>query len=191
MTRPPARPVANLTATATAPALAAPASQSGSSTDSVSAMPATASPLSQFVAPSFSLHSPEDQYLAHYWPQIILAAIVIIAVGICLIGVLSGLSSAARNDTASSVSAAGWSRQSVSPSGRSLTLYEPSRGVPNSRMEFNWVPDTAGVGWVFRTRDVNNYYAARLSMQRRGTGGVLVAEHFSVLRGAKARTREK
>ena len=53
-------------------------------------------------------------------------------------------------------------------------------------MEFSWVPDTAGVGWVFRTRDANNYYAARLSLQQRGADGVLVAEHFSVLAGAES-----
>jgi hypothetical protein len=153
-------------------------------------LPATAGPLSQFVAPSFSLHSPEDQFLARYWPQIVLGAIAIIAVG-CLIGVLSGLSSAARNATAPSVSGAGWSHQSVSPSGRSLTLYEPSRAVPDYRMEFSWVPDTAGVGWVFRTRDTSNYDAARVGLLQRGTGSVLVAEHFSVLGGAEsARSRQ-
>ena len=53
-------------------------------------------------------------------------------------------------------------------------------------MEFSWVPYAAGVGWVFRTRDANNYYAARLSLQQRGANGVLVAEHFSVLSGAES-----
>ena len=53
-------------------------------------------------------------------------------------------------------------------------------------MEFSWVPDAAGVGWVFRTRDGHNYYAARLSLQQRGADGVLVAEHFSVLGGAES-----
>ena len=184
MTRPPARPVANLAA-ATAPALAAPAPKAAQVPASVSAMPATASPLSQFVAPSFSLHSPEDQFLARYWPQIVFAAIAIVAVG-CLIWGLSGPSSAARNAAASSLSAESWTRQSVSPSGRSLTLYEPSRAVSDYRMEFSWVPDAAGVGWVFRTRDGNNYDAARLSLQQRGADGVLMAEHFSVLGGTES-----
>lgn len=53
-------------------------------------------------------------------------------------------------------------------------------------MEFSWVPDSAGAGWVFRTRDRNNYYAARLSLQQRGADGVLVAEHFTVLGGAES-----
>ena len=53
-------------------------------------------------------------------------------------------------------------------------------------MEFSWVPDAAGVGWVFRARDGNNYYAARLSLQQRRADGVLVAERFSVLGGAES-----
>ena len=52
-------------------------------------------------------------------------------------------------------------------------------------MEFSWVPDAAGVGWVFRTRDANNYYAARLSLQQQGAESVLVAEHFGVLDGTE------
>jgi hypothetical protein len=99
---------------------------------------------------------------------------------------LSGPSATARSAAASSVSSASWSHQSVSPSGRSLTLYEPSRAVPDYRMEFSWVPDAAGVGWVFRTRDENNYHAARLSLLQRGANGVLMAEHFSVLGGAES-----
>ena len=48
-------------------------------------------------------------------------------------------------------------------------------------MEFSWVPNASGVGWVFRTRDSNNYYAARLSLQQREAESVLVSEHFGVL----------
>jgi hypothetical protein len=59
-------------------------------------------------------------------------------------------------------------------------MYEPSRSESDYRMEFSWVPDASGVGWVFRTRDSNNYYAARLSLQQRGAESVLVAEHFGV-----------
>jgi len=190
MTRPPARPVANLSVAA-ATALAAPAPQAASlpapvvQQSPLLAKAATPSLPSQFVAPSFSLHSPEDQFLARYWPQILFAAIAILAVG-CLIWGLSGPSSTARSATSSQANAASWSHQSVSPSGRLLTVYEPSRAESDYRMEFSWVPDAAGVGWVFRTLDGNNYYAARLSLQQRGGGGVLVAEHFSVFGGAES-----
>lgn len=188
MVRPPARSVATLSAAAAptpaASALAAPAPNTASLPAPVLAKTSTASLPSQF-APSFSIHSPEDQFLARYWPQMVFAAIAIVALG-CLIWGLSGPSPAARSATSSAVNTASWSHQPVLPAGRSLTLYEPSRGESDYRMEFSWVPDAAGVGWVFRTRDANNYYAARLSLQQRGANGVLVTEHFSVLAGAES-----
>jgi len=52
-------------------------------------------------------------------------------------------------------------------------------------MEFSWVPDASGVGWVFRARDSNNYYAARLSLQQRDGESVLVSEHFGVSEGTE------
>jgi len=187
MTRPAARPAASLNAAA-APTLAPPAPKAAyvpapatSLAAPISAIPATASVPSQlFVTPSFSLHSPEDQFVARYWPQIVYVAIAVVAVG----GLIWGLSSpapAVRSAASSAANTASWSHQSVSPTGRSLTLYEPSRSESDYRMEFSWVPDAAGVGWVFRARDGNNYYAARLSLQEQGTDSVLVAEHFSVL----------
>jgi hypothetical protein len=149
-------------------------------------MPVAASAPSQsFVTPTFSLHTPEDQFVARHWHQIAYVAIAIVAVG-CLIWGLSSPSPNVRNAASSSVNAASWSRQPVSPSGRLLTLYEPSRAESDYRMEFSWVPDAAGVGWVFRARDGNNYHAARLSLQQRGANGVLIAEHFSVLDGAES-----
>ena len=190
MAGPPARQVAILSAdaapaphpaSAKAASLPARASSLGAP---VSAVPAPASLPGQF-APSFSLHSPEDQFLARYWPQIVFAAIAIIAIG-CLIWGLSSPSAAARSATSSAINTASWSHQPASPSGRSLALYEPSRAESDYRMEFGWVPDAAGVGWVFRTRDRNNYYGARLSLQQSGTNGALVAEHFSVLAGAES-----
>ena len=187
MARPPARPVATLSAAA-APALAAPTPKAAPAPVIPSATPVlgkTASLPIQFAAPSFSLHTPEDQFLARYWPQIVFAAIAIVAVG-CMIWGLSGPSATARSAAASSVSSASWSHQSVSPSGRSLTLYEPSRSEADYRMEFSWIPDAAGVGWVFRTRDGNNYYAVRLSLQQQGAESVLVAEHFGVLEGTES-----
>ena len=184
MARPPARPVAAVSAAA-APALAAPVPKAApvpppenSPAAAGAAMISTAS-VSQF-APSFSLNNPEDHSLARRWPQIVFAAIAIAVIGGLVWG-LSGPSEAARSATSSPVKAASWSHQPASPSGRSLTLYEPSRGQSDYRMEFSWVPDSAGVGWVFRTRDRNNYYAARLSLQQRGANEVLMEEHFSVV----------
>ena len=188
MARPLAKPVANVSAAA-APAWAAPTWSAptpiASPAAPVSAIPAAASaPSPSFVSPTFSLHTPEDQFVARYWPQIVYVAIAIVAIGFLMWG-LSGPSPAARRGTSSAVNTASWSRQPVSPSGRSLTLYEPSRSESDYRMEFSWVPNASGVGWVFRTRDAKNYYAARLSLQQRGAESVLVAEHFGVLEGTE------
>ncbi len=190
MAYPPARSVVNLSAAAS-PALAAPAPQEAcspapaiSQAPLVSAKTSGASVSGQFALP-FLLRTPEDQFLARYGRQIVFAAIAIVAV-CCLAWGLASPSSSARNATSSPVNATSWSHQSVSPPGRSLTLYEPSRFESDYRMEFSWVPDSAGVGWVFRTRDENNYYAARLSLQQRAASGVLVAEHFSVFAGAES-----
>ena len=174
---------------AAAPALAAPSPKSAPApvtppANPVLAKTATANLPIQFAAPSFSLHTPEDQFVARYWPQILFAVIGIVAIG-CMIWGLSGPSTTAHSATSSAVNTASWSHQAVSPSGRSLTLYEPSRSESDYRMEFSWVPDAAGVGWVFRARDANNYYAARLSLEQRGAESVLVAEHFGVLDGTE------
>jgi len=58
-------------------------------------------------------------------------------------------------------------------------------------MEFSWVPDSAGVGWVFRAHDRNNYYAERLSLQQRAANSLLVAEHFSVVGGKESAHLQK
>ncbi len=196
MTRPPARPVASLNA-ATAPALAAPPKAAFvpapaiSPTAPVSAKPAAPTAPIQFVTPTFLLHTPEDQFVARYWPQIVYVAITIMAVG-CLIWGLSSPSPAARSAASSAVNTASWSHQPVSPSGRSVTLYEPSRSESDYRMEFSWVPDAAGVGWVFRTRDGNNYYAARLSSSANGSGERPGSRNILVFwKARKTRTREK
>jgi hypothetical protein len=185
MTRPPARPVATLSAAA-APALAPPAPKAPPVISAAAPVSAkTASLPIQFASPSFLLHTPEDQFVARYWPQIIYVVIAIVAIG-CLMWGLSGPSPTVRSATSSAVNTASWSHLAVSPSGRSLTMYEPSRSESDYRMEFSWIPDAAGVGWVFRSRDGDNYYAARLSLQQRGADGVLVEEHFSILGGAES-----
>ena len=47
-------------------------------------------------------------------------------------------------------------------------------------------PDAKGVGWVFRTRDANDYYAARISLLQPGASVVLAEEHFSVFGGEES-----
>ena len=200
MNRPPGRPVATLNA-ATIPALAAPQlaepasapvskpaylnAPANSPAAPASALPARASVPSYFTAPSFSLGSADDQFVARHWPKIIYVLTAIAAVG-CLVWGLSGPSTSAGHATSSKADAINWSHQAVSPLGRSLNVYEPSRSASDYRMEFSWAPDAAGAGWVFRTRDESNYYGARVNMEKRAASSVLVAEHFIVLAGAES-----
>jgi hypothetical protein len=65
-----------------------------------------------------------------------------------------------------------------------MSVYEASREESDYRLEFAWVPDAKGVGWVFRTRDAGDYYATRISRQE-GSRAVLEVDHFSVIGGVE------
>ena len=182
MTRPPARPVATLEH-ATQASLAPPTRQPVLA-PAPAIPPVTASAPNEHVAPSLPFHEHEPPFLARQRPQMVFAAVAIVVIGGLMWG-LSGPSQSARSAASPPVKAVNWSHQAA-PSGRSLTVYEPSRGESDYRMEFSWVPDSAGVGWVFRTRDANNYYAARLTLQQPAIKGVLMAEHFNVFEGAES-----
>ena len=206
MTRPPARPVASLSAgAATLRRLWLPASKTHRSRSpqhpfASNRPPAYLDPICDD-GPDHSLHTPEDQFVAHYWPPLAFASdrsqswrsALLIWVDYPGKEASSTAKRTAPHSFRRSDDAASWSHQPVSSSGRSLIVYEPSRAESDYRMEFHWVPDAAGVGWVFRTRDENNYYAARLSLLQRGANGVLMAEHFSVSEGTResAHSRKK
>jgi hypothetical protein len=66
--------------------------------------------------------------------------------------------------------------------GRELIVYRASPKVSDYRLEFDWNPDSKGVGWVFRASDASNYSAARLDLARRRSSQ-LTAEHFTVSNG--------
>ena len=75
--------------------------------------------------------------------------------------------------------------------GRQLVLYRPSLNAADGRLEFTWRVDEKGVGWVFRAKDVNNYYAARIKVVRPGPAATLAVEHFTVYQGAESAHSEK
>jgi hypothetical protein len=87
---------------------------------------------------------------------------------------------------APAVFAGGWSRRAVSPPGRQMMAYDLSRDESNYRMEFSWTPGSQPVGWVFRTRDSGNYYAAKLGLVRPGDMTSVAFERFSVLGGIES-----
>jgi hypothetical protein len=184
MVRPPARPLANhrpaaLAAPASAPIPARP--------DSISATGRDQAPVPS--VPLFTpllLITPDDKFLVRFWRQIALAVLAVVAIGFLLWGRSGPSPSVTRQRTIESSSMAGWSRSSLSPPGRLMSVYEPSRDESDYRIEFGWVPDAKGVGWVFRTLDAGSYYATRLTLLQPGVNLVLAAEHFSVIGGAES-----
>ena len=169
MVRPPSRSVA---ARSAPPALAAPLPEPvNAATD-----PAPAASR----APSLLLYTSEDTFLARFWRQIAVAIIALAIIGFLPWG---------RSGAGASPVTAGtrvWSSRSISPPGRLMSVYEPSREETDYRIEFGWVPDANGVGWVFRSRDADDYYAVRLRLIKPGAKLVLAAEHFSVSRGEES-----
>ena len=172
MARPPSRPVAARSGVVAPPALTAPLPESAS----VAEEPAP----SAFRTPSLLLYSSDDKVLARYWRQVAVALIALAMIGFLLFG-RSGAGAAAVT-----AGPKGWSERSIWPPGRLMSVYEPSRGETDYRIEFGWVPDANGVGWVFRSRDATDYYAVRLRLIKPGASLVLAAEHFSVLRGEES-----
>ena len=82
-----------------------------------------------------------------------------------------------------------WSRRTAYVVGakdpREILIYSGSEDVKNYRIEFAWVPDARGVGWLFRGTDSANYYAANLRLIQGGATPMLSAEHFAVVKGVE------
>jgi len=91
--------------------------------------------------------------------------------------------------TESTTAAGTWSRRVAYVVGgtvpREILIYSGSEDVKNYRIEFAWVPDTRGVGWIFRGTDSANYYAANLRLMQSGATPSLSAEHFTVVKGVE------
>jgi len=86
---------------------------------------------------------------------------------------------------------AGWRTEWVSDRkgstlGRQLSLYRPSLGTSDYRLEFTGRIIRNSLGWVFRVEDTKNYYVGKVSE----SAGRLILTRFAVIRGAEGpRTR--
>ena len=86
---------------------------------------------------------------------------------------------------------AGWLAEWVSDRkgsalGRQISLYRPSLGISDYRLEFTGRIDRNSLGWVFRAADTKNYYVGKVSE----SGGRLALTRFAVIRGVEGpRTR--
>ncbi len=124
----------------------------------------------------------EASFVPRRWKVWGLTAAVVV-VGFAIVLVRPGSQSAYGNDPAPAA-AGTWSRRTTFVVGakdpRDLVVYSGSDGLKNYRIEFSWVPDSLGVGWIFRATDSANYYASKIRLLQAGT---LSLEHFAVLRG--------
>jgi hypothetical protein len=93
--------------------------------------------------------------------------------------------------------AGGWARQPVTKvdagfnRARELVVYRPSLKASDCQFEFDWKPDTSGVGWLFRATDTANYYAMRIKVLKPGPSPTLSIEHFTVYHGTEGAHSEK
>ena len=74
----------------------------------------------------------------------------------------------------------GWIRESPN-----LVLYGPSIGQTDSRIDFTWRVNAAGVAWVVRAKDAGNYYAVRIKPAGSEIGRAFLVERYTLYRGAE------
>jgi hypothetical protein len=135
----------------------------------------------------------EASFVPRRWKMLSLCAAAVVVGGVIALVRPSG-EAPTGNDPAP-VAAGTWSRRTAYLAGakdpREILIYSGSDDVNNYRIEFAWVPDTRGVGWLFRGTDSANYYAANLHLLQSGTTPTLSAEHFAVVKGVEgAHTRK-
>ena len=138
------------------------------------------------------MHAPES------WPdnrargRMLVAAVVCAAVVVVggVIALVRPSGEAPASSEPASAAAGTWSRRTAYLVGakdpREILIYSGSEDVKNYRIEFAWVPDTRGVGWLFRGTDSANYYAAKLRLLQSGAIPTLSAEHFAVIKGVES-----
>ena len=148
---------------------------------SVSVPAAQAAPNVSFYAGS------EASFVPRRWKMLSLGAAVLLVGGVIA---LVRPSDNSISESGSAPAAAGtWSRRTAYLVGgkdaREILIYSGSEDVKNYRIEFAWIPDTRGVGWLFRGTDSANYYAAKLRLMQSGATPTLSAEHFSVVKGVE------
>jgi hypothetical protein len=129
----------------------------------------------------------EASFVPRRWKVLSLCAAAVV-VG-CVIAWVRPAGDSATSSGSAPVPVGTWSRRTAYVVGgkvpREILVYSGSEDVKNYRIEFSWVPDTRGVGWIFRGTDSANYYAANLRLIQAGVAPSLSAEHFAVVKGVE------
>jgi len=129
----------------------------------------------------------EASFVPRRWKVAGLSAAAVV-VALVIAWVRPGSQAAAGNGSAPG-SAGTWSRRTAYVTGssapREILVFSGSDDLKNYRIEFSWVPEPRGVGWIFRATDSANYYAAKLRLVQAGAIPTLSAEHFAVVKGVE------
>ncbi|MCU1334666.1 MAG: hypothetical protein JWO19_247 [Bryobacterales bacterium] len=130
----------------------------------------------------------EASFLPQRWKVLGITAAIVV-VGCVIAWVRPGTRSASSGESTESA-AGSWSRRTAYVVGaakgpREILVYSGSQDVKNYRIEFAWVPDPRGVGWIFRATDSANYYGAKLRLMQAGATPTLSVEHFAVIKGVE------
>jgi hypothetical protein len=129
----------------------------------------------------------EASFLPRRWKVLSLSAAVVV-VGCVIAWIRPGGDAGSARESAPGA-AGTWSRRTAYLVGasnpREILVYSGSEGLKNYRIEFSWVPDPRGVGWIFRASDSANYYAAKLRLMQGGATPTLSEEHFAVVKGVE------
>jgi hypothetical protein len=129
----------------------------------------------------------EASFLPRKWKMAGLSAAAVLALFVIVWA--RPVTRATGGDGTSTASAGTWSRRTAYISGsaapREILVYSGSEDLKNYRVEFSWVPEPRGVGWIFRATDSANYYAAKLRLVQAGAIPTLSAEHFAVIKGVE------
>jgi len=72
--------------------------------------------------------------------------------------------------------------------GRQLTLYRPSVGLSDYKMQFTGQIESKALGWVFRATDTKNYYAMKIETLR---PGAMALTHFAVVEGRESSSSQR
>ena len=134
----------------------------------------------------------EASFVPRKWKVVGLSAAAVL-VALVIAWIRPG--SQATSGNGSDAAAGTWSRRTAyvmgSSAPREILVFSGSDDLKNYRIEFSWVPEPRGVGWIFRATDSANYYAAKLRLVQAGAIPTLSAEHFAVVKGVEgAHSRE-
>jgi hypothetical protein len=136
-------------------------------------------------------------YTASNWFRKVLVINLLIALAVTALVVTIFWHRSTTKEIETNMGGAGWMRY-VTEKGdpgvkqsRQLVLYRPSLGVKDGRLEFTWTVDPIGVAWVFRAKNLGNYYAMRLKLVQPGPSPTLSIEHFTVANRVEGPHTEK